>query len=350
MEAKLDIWIVLFIAAAAQGVFLSSMLFLKPSRVETAKKAQYLLALLMLTFTITIAYYVTYWTGISSQLSPILSIILQFTLLFGPLAYFYLYYSLRQKLPRFYGLHFLPFLLVNALMYSIQFIQPDFQSYYLFSAFASLHVLVYALYNLFFIRLENNNKWVRQVALSFLGYAICLLTYYILVWTGVLQIQHDYMVSMGMTLFIYFIGYHGFKHPVASDNKLSQEKYQKSSLTDQAIKLIAQQLDDLMQKDKLYTNGDLKLSQLASLLEHSPHVVSQVINVAKKQKYSDYLNELRVDEAIRLMKEEEYQNAKLIAIGLDAGFNNKTSFLNAFKKRIGQSPSDYRRSLYSQVS
>lgn len=349
MEAKLDIWIVLFIAATAQGVFLSFMLFLKRSTVEKAKKAQYLLALLISAFTITIAYYVTYWTGISG-LSPVFGIILRFTLLFGPLAYLYLHYSLLQTLPRYYWLHFIPFVLTNLLLYSIHWIQPEFQAYHLFNSLPTFHVLGYAIYNLFFVYSRRGSKWFRQVALSFLGYAICLLTYYLLVWTNVLELQHDYMVSLGMTVFIYFIGYHGFRNPMSQADKLGQEKYQKSSLTDQSIHLIAKQLDGVMYQERLFTNGDLKLSELAQALGQSPHVISQVINVAKGQKYSEYLNDLRVDEAIALMSKTEYQNAKLIAIGIDAGFNNKTSFLNAFKKRTGKSPSDYRKSLLSHVA
>jgi len=349
MEAKLDIWIVLFIAATAQGGFLSFMLFLKRSNVEKTKRAQYLLALLMSAFTITIAYYVTYWTGISG-IHPVFGVILRFTLLFGPLAYLYLYYSFHQRLPKYYGLHFLPFLLINLLVFAIHWIQPGFRTYHLFNSLPTFHVLGYAIYNLFFVHAKNGNKWFRQVALSFLGYSLCLLSYYILVWTGVLELQHDYMVSMGMTVFIYFIGYHGFKHPIVTKDKLKQEKYQKSSLTDQAINVLAKQLDDLMHTERLFTNGDLKLNELANTLGQSPHTISQVINVSKRQKFTEYLNDLRVDEAITLMSKSQYQNAKLIAIGLDAGFNNKTSFLNAFKRRTGKSPSDYRKSLLSQVA
>lgn len=349
MEARLDIWIVLFIAAAAQGIFLTAMLFLKPSKVKQSKTGQYLLGLLMLSFTITIAYYTTYWTGISGDLSPALSIILRFTLLFGPLSYLYLYHSINKILPRHYGIHFLPFVLTNVLMYSIHIFEPSFQDYHYFNSLPAFHVLGYAVFNLIYIRKHQGNKWIRQVAVSFLGYAVCLLTYYVLVWTQVLLIQHDYMVSMGMTLFIYFIGYHGFRNPIVINN-LGTEKYQKSSLTEAGIKQISNRLDTLMKDEKLYTNGDLKLGDLARRLELSPHVISQVINVAKKKKYNEYLNDLRVNEAKLLMEHEDYQDAKLIAIGIDAGFNNKTSFLNAFKKRVGLSPSDYRKSFYSQAS
>lgn len=350
MEAKLDIWIVLFIAAAAQGVFLTLMLFIKRTKRQKANVRQYLLGALMLTFTVTIAYYVTYWTGTNSQLSDLFQIIFRLTFIFGPLVYFYIYHVLNNRFPKHAWLHLLPFVLVNILFYSIHLISAQFTAYHLFNSMPSFHVLGYAIFSIWLVKKNGNNKWLSNIALSFTGYSLSLLTYYILVWTNVLQLEHDYIVSMGMTIFIYFIGYHGFKNPIVLTEKSNDEKYQKSSLTNQSLQHVIEKLDGLIHAEKLYTNGDLKLTDVANKLEISSHAISQAINVAKGKRFTDYLNELRVEEAISLMRKMEYQDEKLLAVAIDSGFNNKTSFLNAFKKHIGQSPSEYRKSIYSQAS
>lgn len=338
MQAKIDIWIILFLAAAAQGIFLSLMLLLKKARHK--KMSQYLLGALVLTFTLTIAYYTTFWMQINTQLPRVLRVTLYFTYLFGPLSWLYLQQTVYNQLPKRPWLHFLAYPVMLTLV-SINSNVLNFGAV-TYAVIQLLHLAIYAGLNLQMARKIKQNRWVRNMALSFAGYVFCFLIYDVLTWTGILLPQHDYMVSFGMTVFIYFIGYHGFKAPNFFNGGPDQ-KYQKSALTDNSIEYIASKLDKLMEQQKLYTNGDLKLQEVAEALDLGVHALSQAINVAKGKKFTDYLNELRVEEAIRLMQEEDYQDAKLLAIALDAGFNNKTSFLNAFRKYTGQTPSEYRK-------
>ena len=340
MQATVDIWLILFLAAAAQGVFLSVMLVLK--KAKTQKLGQYLLSSLVLLFTITIAYYTTFWMKVNAELPRVLRIILGFTFLFGPLAWAYLRQTVYNRLPQRLWLHFIPFILV---MVSMILVRENSQTGSLIFGIVQLvHLLVYAALNLQLAQKTGQNRWVRNMALSFAGYVLCFMIYDLLSWTGILSTQHDYMVSFGMTIFIYFIGYHGFKAPAFFTGDADQ-KYRNSALTENSIEYIVQKLDKLMEEEKLYTKGDLKLQEVAETLNLGVHALSQAINVAKDKKFTDYLNELRVEEAMRLMQEEDYQDAKLLAIALDAGFNNKTTFLNAFRKYTGQTPSEYRKNI-----
>lgn len=50
------------------------------------------------------------------------------------------------------------------------------------------------------------------------------------------------------------------------------------------------------------------------------------------------------------MLSASHKDLKLIAIALDSGFNNKTSFLNAFKRITGMNPSQFREKLIAQAS
>ena len=341
MQAKVDIWIILFLAAAAQGIFLSIMFVLKKAR--NKHLSQYLLGSLVFLFTITIGYYTTYWMQINPQLPRILTVILVFTYLFGPLSWLYLHQTIYNRLPKRAWLHFIAFPLVVLLLYLAG--RTINLSILFFQVIQVSHLIVYAVLNLILARKTGQNRWIRNVALSFAGYVLCFLIYDVLQWTGILSTQHDYMVSFGMTIFIYFIGYHGFKAPTFFNGAGNDQKYQKSSLTDNSINYIAKKLDKLMENEKLYTKGDLKLQEVAEALNLGVHALSQAVNVAKNKKFTDYLNELRVEEAMRLMQEENYQDAKLLHIALDAGFNNKTSFLNAFRKYTGQTPSEYRKNI-----
>ncbi|OEK04917.1 helix-turn-helix domain-containing protein [Roseivirga misakiensis] len=343
MEVKIDVWIILFIAATAQGMFLTLMLF------QRAKGRQLVLASLMLLFTVTIAYYVTFWTGISQHISRHFQIILTFIWLFGPLFYGYARSEVQHKLPKSLWVHLLPFLLVNMAVYLVPLFNVSFRYYGLFTSIGSFHVLGYALGTYWMLRKSKVSKSLLLTSFSFLGYAICLISYYVLSWTGVLQLTHDYLVSIGMTVFIYLIGYRGFKNPNLINSK-QPNKYQKSLLSHQSLLDIMKKVDALLIDEKLFLDGELKLSSISQKTGFSSHDISQAINVIKGHGFSDYVNKMRVDQAVLLMNSSAYEKEKLIAIAFESGFNNKTSFLNAFKKHTGRTPSEFRKSIYSQAS
>lgn len=350
MEAKLDLWIVLFIAATAQGAFLSSLLLLKRSKKEEIKTRQYLLGSLMTAFTITIAYYLTYWTQVNHHLDWKFSLILYLPLLFGPLSFLYIHHIIKGQLPKNIRFHFIPFISVSILFLVLPLLFPNTNNHLFLNIILVLHVVTYAINNLKLVKAHASDQWLKNISISYAGYALCLAIYYILSWVSIVKPTQDYIVSMGMSIFIYFIGYNGFRAPLMTSLYTKEQKYQKSSLTNDMLAHIMEKVDQLMKDEKLFVKDNLKLMDLAKRLELTPHAVSQAINVIENKKYTEYLSELRVDEAIRLMKEPDNSKTKLFAIAIDSGFNNKTSFLNAFKRQTGQSPSDYRKSICSYVS
>lgn len=121
------------------------------------------------------------------------------------------------------------------------------------------------------------------------------------------------------------------------------EKYRKSPLTPVAAEHIAEKLEQYIDQHKSFLNGDLRLKDIADELNLSTHVLSQVINEQFDQSFSDFINMKRVEEAKRLLTDPGKVNEKIIGIAYDCGFNNKTSFNNAFKKFTGVSPSAYQK-------
>jgi AraC-like DNA-binding protein/uncharacterized membrane protein YuzA (DUF378 family) len=125
------------------------------------------------------------------------------------------------------------------------------------------------------------------------------------------------------------------------ESYLGKTKYEWSSLTDADAEGILVQLNSLMEQEKLYINAELTLNKLAETLQVKDAVLSQVINSRFNKNFYDYINALRVEECIKMIREEKNQNYTLLSIAFDCGFNSKSSFNRNFRKFTGKSPSEF---------
>ncbi|MEL6193742.1 MAG: helix-turn-helix domain-containing protein, partial [Bacteroidota bacterium] len=68
-----------------------------------------------------------------------------------------------------------------------------------------------------------------------------------------------------------------------------------------------------------------------------------VISSCQEQNFSDYVNAYRVEEVIRLLNHPDFASYSFLALGLEAGFNSKSTFFSVFKKMTGKTPSEYKK-------
>jgi len=96
--------------------------------------------------------------------------------------------------------------------------------------------------------------------------------------------------------------------------------------------------------NKIYKK-DINLKDLASLLNTNTTYLSDIINSCYNKTFSEYINNFRIQEVIKMMKKEEYQKYTLSAIGEMAGFSSEKTFSRVFKRVTGLSPSFYRKNI-----
>ena len=198
-------------------------------------------------------------------------------------------------------------------------------------------------------------KWSRTLLWLYTGFLLGNVTYYVLIRTPFFSIEWDYGISLAMTVFIYVVGYLGYRQPEAFAGELWPQaflapKYQNSSLTPSASRSLLDRVREYVEQEKPYLDNELRLSGLADQLDVSIHHLSQVINEQLGKSFSDFINEYRVEEAKRLMANPRYKERYVISIAYEAGFNNKTSFNKAFKVQTGLSPSQYRKKKLAKVA
>lgn len=90
------------------------------------------------------------------------------------------------------------------------------------------------------------------------------------------------------------------------------------------------------------------MNHLAQELGLSTSHLSNLINTYSYYNFSDYINQLRVEYAKQLLIDKQYKQYTIIAIGLESGFNSKSTFYTAFKKFTGQTPAEYRQQYLSK--
>ncbi len=120
-----------------------------------------------------------------------------------------------------------------------------------------------------------------------------------------------------------------------------QYKYANRRIDRDLEKKISSQLEELFESDRLYANPDLKLSDVASKLNVSAHLLSQYLNDNLKSNFSAFVNEYRVNEAQKMMKTRHLLT--LEAIGSECGFRSNSSFYASFKKLKGMTPAEFKK-------
>jgi AraC-like DNA-binding protein len=98
-----------------------------------------------------------------------------------------------------------------------------------------------------------------------------------------------------------------------------------------------------LEGDRNFLDPNISLDAIANELNLSQGHLSKVINTEMGISFKDYLNNLRIEEAKLYLKDPEFSNYTLAAIGLEAGFNSKSAFNASFKKITGLTPSQYRQ-------
>lgn len=117
--------------------------------------------------------------------------------------------------------------------------------------------------------------------------------------------------------------------------------YKTTRLSDEECKRLLKLLTNVMNKEKPYTNPNLKSSDLAALIGTKSHSLSFLFNQYMKKTFYDYVNEYRVEEFKRLVNETDISRYTLTALSEKCGFSSRASFFRHFKAFTGITPSEY---------
>jgi len=103
---------------------------------------------------------------------------------------------------------------------------------------------------------------------------------------------------------------------------------------------IVSRMKEYIERERVFTNADLKMKDLADVLHLSSPKLSQVFNIYLGQNYYDFINVYRLQEFKRLIEAGEYKRYTITALSEQCGFK-KSNFFSTFRKVEGLTPAEY---------
>jgi len=240
-----------------------------------------------------------------------------------------------------------------------------------FSMLTSLSFFIYSMYILY--KKENlfpkilsfdNLKWLYTFfILSSVGYLLWILALVVKISLNFSDFLFSYYpLRVFTTVLIYWLGYQGFKQirilkereiirksllidlngnfsvdTIKVDTEKNPSKSQAERQKEQF-----QEIDNFIKSKKKYLSTKYTLQDLAKDTELSSSTLSLIINNVAKKSFTDYLNEMRIDLAKTLLLDSEYSDYTITSIGLESGFNSKSTFYTVFKKHTGHTPVEFK--------
>lgn len=124
---------------------------------------------------------------------------------------------------------------------------------------------------------------------------------------------------------------------------IEEKKYQTSQLSGFNLETLQSRLKHLMEEKRIYRDENINLEKLAKEMDLSEHQLSEYLNLHQKKNFFQFVNHYRIRETKELFSLHPERN--ILTIAFDVGFPSKSTFYDAFKREVGTSPSEYRKSL-----
>jgi AraC-like DNA-binding protein len=156
------------------------------------------------------------------------------------------------------------------------------------------------------------------------------------------------VIYLGVVLCVISLGIYGInKAPIfvnVSSGLNQIEKEAKNTTPIQKEEKEKERLEEVIQvleKEKLYTNPDFTLNDLSKRMGLNSAQVSQLIDAFTEGNFYQLINGLRVEEFKRIVAEPDSRKYTINALAFDCGFKSKTTFNKYFKEHTGKTPSEY---------
>lgn len=203
---------------------------------------------------------------------------------------------------------------------------------------------------------RNSLRWLAFVLSLFLVLFVADLVNSFIIRVLGIEIGRFSFLYQNLTIFTFIMIFFGINQnaiyksknhnsdPILPENPESHTaKTVRTGLTEKQIVELNDMILKYLASKKPYLNPDFSLQMMADDLEISRQKLSEVINQGQKKNFYKFINEYRITEVKEMLNNPKYNNFTVLGIGLECGFNSKTSFNRIFKEETGFTPSEYKK-------
>lgn len=198
----------------------------------------------------------------------------------------------------------------------------------------------------------DNVKWLKNF--MFFGSIV------ILMWVCAILLNLDkvlnreifiyYPLRLSSTSLLYWISYQGFynysvmveriqlRKEMATKEIFKNGTHNSKKPENEKFLMIKNHI----KKNKRFLDPTFSLERLSSEMGMSTNKLSHLINKESGRNFPDYINFLRVEKAKKYLIKSDFSAYTIVAIGLECGFNSKSTFYAAFKKFTNVTPSEFK--------
>jgi AraC-like DNA-binding protein len=207
-----------------------------------------------------------------------------------------------------------------------------------------------------YIGIYDDIKWVKSILkfgfLVMVLWIIVVITYYFT--------RQNWLydpLKIIYSILVYWLGYQALISAKVVQDRIMLRKY--LSVDNLSQKVLVDKGNDLNEKhlsdyhsienyiiqNQKFLDPLLSLDKVSDELGYSPGHISKLINENGKQNFSDLINSLRVNYAKQILSDPVFLNYTIVSVGLESGFNSKSTFYSAFKKFTNKTPSEFRETI-----
>ena len=215
---------------------------------------------------------------------------------------------------------------------------------------AGVTLLIYLGYTLYDIIKNKKERWMLFFIVP---YTLLHLIHQI---SFMITNDHDnfsFFESYGLiglsAILLYMILFKLVVSPKSLLPKADIKAYKTSSLSKSKAEAYKKEFLSIMDKEKLFTNSNITVNQVAQKMGIPRQYLSEVLNVYLKSNFQDCMNKYRAEEFVECLKDEKFKNYSIIGIANEVGFKSKSSFNTTFKKIYGVTPSEFKKTLPSVI-
>jgi AraC-like DNA-binding protein len=152
--------------------------------------------------------------------------------------------------------------------------------------------------------------------------------------------------------FLFGIGYVGYEQNFNIEhfhkdiiNSEQKEKTQTAESRQKSSSDIKKEILSLLEKDKIFKNPDLRISDISLIAKTNRTYISNIVNDEFKKNFADLINDYRIEYAEELLNNPKNKELSIAEISEMSGFLSESSFYRVFKNKKGISPGKYRKEI-----